>query len=271
MLDQNTGVLADFGVKFVGPSHVRESGLSLRQYLEVDGGKPTSRSRAILRELADGASTVVLSEENLLGAMYRGDAAQLDPLYSNADLRIENVVKTLRENNVTLMMSLRDPADYLVSTYSQALLRGEYDSFSNFVSGVNPDRIVWSNLVKRLLLIPYLSNMVIWRYEAYRQVLPQILGQFLPPQAIAQIRRPRTIVHGGLSRTAVAVARTWAEEQPENVMLAKKARKAFPVGKEHPKYAPWPFAIQEASSEAYARDWAALSQEKGLTQLTTSS
>lgn len=267
MLDQNSDVLTNHGVKFAGPSHMRDSGLSLRQYLQVDGGKPTSRSRAALRELAEGAGTVVLSEENLLGAMFRGDATQLDPLYPTADLRIEGVVKTLRENNVTLMMSLREPADYLVSTYSQALLRGEYDSFSNFVTGVNPDRLIWSNLVKRLLLIPFLSDLVIWRYESYHQVLPQILSQFLPPQAVGQIRRPQTIVHGGLSRTAVAVARTWAEEQPENEMLAKKARKAFPVGEAHPKYAPWPFDLQDASRAAYDRDWESLSREKGLTQL----
>ncbi|SLN65947.1 hypothetical protein PSA7680_03484 [Pseudoruegeria aquimaris] len=264
LLDRNADRLAAASVRYVGPSTLRPTGLSLRQFLGLEDGSRPGAAESVLRDLAGGADTVILSEENLLGPMFQGDAGQLFPLYPKADLRVERIVRGLAGCDLRLMLSVREPASYLVSAYSQAMLRGRYGRFVDFVAGVAPERIQWSNLVKRLSLIEGPRELILWRYEDYRALLPRLLSEMMPAEAAAALDAPEGIAHQGLSRTAVAVAQAWAEDDPEEAGLAKAAREAFPVGPEHPAYDPWPEAIKAESLAAYEADLAAAARLPGV-------
>ncbi|MEP2781554.1 MAG: hypothetical protein ABJO67_06955 [Pseudoruegeria sp.] len=267
ILENSADALAQAGVRYVGPSFLRSTGLSLRRYLGISERGSARASQAAMEELAGDCRCVFLSEENLLGHMYQGDGSEFVPPYPKADLRIEQIVNGLPNCDVNLLLSVRDPASYFVSTYSQALMRGDYRRFSDFASDVRPEEMEWSNLIRRLRLIPDLNDLFVWRHEDYPAVLPKVFGQISSNvQKPSSLRKNKT-VHGGLSRTAVAVALTWAEETPDDSSLGKVARRSFPVGDAHPAYSPWPQEIAEASARAYEDDLNLIADENGITLL----
>ncbi|MCT8159306.1 hypothetical protein [Pseudoruegeria sp. SHC-113] len=264
LLDRNAERLAAASVRYVGPSTIRPTGLSLRQILGLETGSRPGAALPVLEDLAQGARTVILSEENLLGPMFQGDTAQLFPLYPKADLRVERIVRGLSGCNLRLMLSVREPSSYLVSAYSQAMLRARYGRFVDFVGGAQPEQIQWSNLVRRLSLIKGAQELILWRYEEYGALLPQILGEAIPEGVVAALDHPEGLAHQGLSRTAVAVTQAWAEDEPKDKGLAKRAREAFPVSKAHPGFDPWPDTIKEASRAAYEADIATAAALPGV-------
>lgn len=267
-LERNATLLRKSSIKFVGPKYLRQEGQSLQKLFQFGAAQPMApdQARAVLTRLAEGAGRVVFSEENLTGSMYQGDPATLFPIYSDADVRVERFVKTLPDQSVRAFLAIREPSSLLVSTYSQALFRGDYRGFEDFVASVNPARIQWSNLVERLRRVPGLEHLYVWRHEDYPGVSTQLFRRMLRWRTGRLVEVLDRQVHAGLSARAVAQVLAWAAH-PEQEDLGRRARTLYPISDEFPHLSPWPEKLRLQSEAAYHADVVKIAAMEGVSLL----
>ena len=168
---------------------------------------------------------------------------------------------------VGLYLGVRDPAGFLASAYTQWLMSGRTGDFAAYLDGADPAGLAWSELATRLLAVPGVAGLTVWRYEDYPAVLPRVLARMLPEGLDAGIRPLPQVVHPGLSAAAHAavMAELAAGASPEG--LARRLRAAYPKSDGQPGYQPFDAATRAASATAYAADLARLARLPGATVL----
>lgn len=208
---------------------------------------------AVVQRLAGGAERVILSEENLAGHMYRGEAAELFPIFPTADLRLEKLTRTLAAHEVRVFFAIRDPSSYIASAYSHALLTGKYQSFEAFTDGVDPSLVRWSNLIERLRRVAGVETLYVWCYEDYPRVAPKIFRRMVSWKHGGRVQPLGRRANGGFSARAVAEV-LGALGQQEDPELGRRARNDFPVGDDFPRFLPWSQEDRQRSQAAYQAD-----------------
>lgn len=66
--------------------------------------------------------------------------------YRNAETRLRDMGDLFGDNKTQLFMSIRNPATFLSSVYSNI----EGRTFEDFMGGVDPKGILWSDLIRRI-------------------------------------------------------------------------------------------------------------------------
>jgi hypothetical protein len=74
---------------------------------------------------------------------------------------------------------------------------------ADYLGGFDPVRLSWTGLAKRLLAVRGVARLVVWRYEDYAAVRPQILARMLPESLAARADDPPAAIVG-LSQPAYA-------------------------------------------------------------------
>jgi hypothetical protein len=253
------------GVALLLPQDLRGDGLPLEA---VAAGTAPPEDVARLRAgCAPGAGGLILSEENLLGpALRRG----LGPLpYPRAPERLARLLAAAGwEAPVRLLLALRQPADWIVSLWSQRLIAGHGQPFEVFAEGLAPAALGWSELIARLLAVPGVAGADLWRFADYPAVLPALAARALPPEAAAAVRPADAHANPGLSaRAAAVIAAAPGGDRDARKALAAVARARFPVGPDAPPLAPWSPAQLTEAAAAHAEDLARLAALPGVTLL----
>lgn len=119
---------------------------------------PRLRFRRLVRS---SAPVAIVSEENWLG---RSEEGCVFPLYPALERRLTVVA---RPNSVAFL-SIRNPADFAASAYSEALRHTPNEvsleaTRSMFLSNGSP----WLGLVQRIRR--FFPRLQVWRYESYRE------------------------------------------------------------------------------------------------------
>lgn len=109
---------------------------------------------------------VLLSDENLLGSLYRFSAGR--GLYPSSQANLRSFVAILGEDvEVILYLSVRSYAAWLQSAYLQMLKRKRLVAFADFVKTVHLSALSWVGLVERLARAVPRARIVIWSYELF--------------------------------------------------------------------------------------------------------
>ncbi len=92
--------------------------------------------RAKLTQFIQGLEqqTILLSDENIIGSP--GELPQ-GGLYSYARNRIQTFCEDLKDTQITIFLTLRDPHLFLTSMYSEYLRHNEFVPFDEFIAGYN--------------------------------------------------------------------------------------------------------------------------------------
>ncbi|MEO0358032.1 MAG: hypothetical protein AAF386_07015 [Pseudomonadota bacterium] len=256
--------LARAGIRFLGPRHLRGRGKSLRDHLGLDAGQDQDK---VLGDLVQGATSLLMSEENFMGLIINQDGRLAhDTLYPNGARRLINVSRRLAHHRVHLALAVRNPADLLVSAYAQALLAGHYRTWDDFVAGLDPAKLTWSDLIAPIAKAGTFDTITVWQFENYPKIVPDVLTCLLG-QGHPQINiDPMHKSHEGLSDQAVAACAK-RFDAGERGRLGALARKDFPVSGACPKYAPWPQSVVKATAASYAQDVARIQDLPQVTVL----
>lgn len=247
------------GVCFLGPETLRAPGCLIEPLLAFGRDHPDgAQAAACLHERIADADHVLLSEENILGTAHSRQMLREKRFYPGAELRLERLVAALPRGPVTLHMAVRDPAGYLVSAYCQRLYSGHVLPFATFVAGVSLQDMLWSEVVRRLMSVAGVDRCVLWRYEDYQEILPQIAGALLPTRLSPRFLPEPGLVHPGLTVQAHdwLMAQHAAGRSPDG--LAKEARARWPKTPGAMPFAPFDSARLARSARAYAADIAAV-------------
>jgi hypothetical protein len=257
------------GVRYYGPDYFRRTGRSIGAMFGLagdDGPAPRRTPAAQLAFLAKGDDHVLLSEENFIGA---SDAPGPDGKighYAAAEHRVAALVGQIDNVRLRLFLGIRDPADFLTSAYSQFLLTGRIATSRRFRREHPLAAVDWADLVVRLRAVRGVRHLYIWRYEDHADVAPLVLTRMMPGPAGRQITLIPRRINAGLSANALAdlMAR---HKAGENGNLAEAARRAFPVGRRHPRIDIFDTEDQTQSAAAYTSQVARIAAMPGVTLL----
>jgi len=254
--------LARAGLVWLDPRDLRAAPLDPSAAAET--GAPGGAAALV------GAAGVeaLLSEENLLGSAHERGMWLARRLYPRAGARLANLLAATGWHGVGLFMAVRDPAAFLVSAYAQRLYAGQVTDFATFLDGLDPVLLRWSDLAARLVAVPGVAGLTVWRHEDYPAILSRLLPRMLPDDLGAGIRPLPQVVHPGLSAAAHAeVLARIAAGQP-GAGLARALRTRYPKSDAWPGYQPFDATARAASATAYCDDLARLARLDGVTLLT---
>ncbi|MFT4782301.1 MAG: hypothetical protein ACI9IV_000027 [Paracoccaceae bacterium] len=220
------------------------------------GEAPNPEHRA-LPELLEGRGALFLSDENILGTPNR--LFQDGLMYPSAAHRLRGALAILEGGDVELMLAIRDPATFVVSSYGEAMRAYGYMDFRSYFDETPLTALRWPRLVRRLLRAAPTCRMTVWTYERYLETVPQLMKQLLNvPQDAAPlpILPLEAVVRPGLSQRAIEAIRDFCEghaEAPEQASIEDFIN-AYPKSTENPAPDPWTGPEKEALAQQYQRD-----------------
>lgn len=258
------------GVRFFGPSQLRTEDapgpLSAVLNPQADPAR-VEAWRERLESWLCNARRTLLSEENLPGTF----TPELlfgpqDMVYPQAAPRLERLMVLAGGHPATLLLGVRHPLDFVTSAYGMRLNGDQRPGLARYLGDFSPQRIRWSDLAGRLLAVPGVERLVVWRFEDYPGVRPAILAEMVGPEAagLVGLRTPDQV---GWSQAAYRHLRwnyylSWKYRVPRNVdrrmALAREAKVRFPKGLRWPGMVLFGRRERAAADAAYARDWDAL-------------
>lgn len=238
-LDASEERLAAQGVRFYGPRALRQERQSLFDLfnLQVSNQTPKpSRSRAdqLNHMLGDG-HRLVLSNENFVGTLNHGGLTMPMPLYPHTTERVRALASALDCGPIEVYVGIRNPTNFLVSSYSQALMGGSQVSFAEYVKANPVQGVYWPGLIARLRATPGVGSITVWRYGDYKPLFHQIMALMTGCPGVVEPAKGRA--HRGLSQRAVDEVLSYSG--PEDIRdFVRKIRDQFPAGVDNKPFRP---------------------------------
>ncbi|KPQ07259.1 MAG: hypothetical protein HLUCCA12_05465 [Rhodobacteraceae bacterium HLUCCA12] len=275
-LAHRRGALGRGGTALFLPGDLRKDGLRLQNYLGLEPSAASAAEhgaqiRAAFATAARWADRLVVSDENILGALYNPGVFREGTLYAHAGARLALLAATLPDGPVTVALALRNPAGYLTSVYSQWLMSGRVMPFDRFLGAVDPAALRWSGLVERLIDAMPGLRLAVWRYEDYPAVAPAVLRGLLSEGAsLVRLAQPRA--HPGLSARAHAAVmdecRAFMMADRDHVASRVQAlREAYPKGAVYPAFHPFDQDTLARTTASYDTDCAEIARMDRVTAL----
>ncbi len=192
-LDDVRTELAKRGTAYFGPHHIRTEPTGLRGLLE--GTLPSPIARRQLWRACGGAGRLIASEENVLGLMDDNFCPGSPPggFYACAAARVARVLDALQPRQTTIFMGLRDPADYYAACYRFHIQTKDFLPWSVYSARLPLREVSWLGPVRALAALPQVASLILWRWEDYPAVAPQILAAMLEEDAAAVSLPPQRI------------------------------------------------------------------------------
>lgn len=182
---RNADAFRSDGVAIPGPSRYRNLLSELINTLGTNPPAPDAREillDAILSSDANQVDRLLLSHENLFCVPKLTLAG--GRLYRKAEQRIWNIKQLFAGDEIEVHMGLRNPATFLPAVYAIT----PYASFDEFMQGLDPMHVRWSDLVTRLRSEHPDVPLTIWCNED----TPMIWGQIMRDMAGIELTRKIT-------------------------------------------------------------------------------
>lgn len=259
--------LHDAGVHYAGPRDLRAGRFALVSLLS---GAPrpqlTSRCRRYFHAAFAAYPEIILSDENILGGTRRHRLFGAGGIiYPEAEARLKALGGIVGPRPIVAALSVRDPARYNVSAFALQLWQGNELEFPEYLAGRDPATLNWTDLARRILSVPGIARLVVWRYEDYRTLRPRILRALLPAGAARAVPDPRP-ANISISQPAYdwLLRRAMEDDDTDLRILARRARTRFPRTAENPPLELLDEAVLARSAAAYRRDIAELRRLAGV-------
>ena len=258
------------GVSLHGPAQLRGKGRTLAArfglpYAKYPPEHPMPPA-AVLAELLDGADRLVLTEENFVGPLSRKGRKLSQPLYKRAGERLALLAPLVAPAGLDLFLGIRRPTNFLNSVYGQVVLSGHVIWPKHFFAETPVGAVDWVGLVDRLLAVPGVRSLTVWRHEDYGTLFPAICAALLGPEAARHVTPAEGRPHAGLS--AAAVRARMKKPAPGTLRPEiRELRRALPAGPDHAAF-DWFDAETHAEAQVlYDLQCEAIASRPGVTLL----
>ena len=261
--------LAEAGIYYAGPDLLRTDLCPLVDGVGAKGPQghaKAQRASAVLHQAQADFPHLLVSDENLLGGTNRmGLFDRKGRIYPLAAPRLQRIIALTGAKDVTVALSVRDPAAFMVSAFSLQITRGHELDIRDYLCGRDVAALSWSELAERLLGVEGVSRLVLWRYEDYGALRPQILARLLTPELVPAIPEPPP-ANMGLTQMAYdwLIARAMEDSDADLRSLVREAWRKFPKTGDRAGLRLLEDDEYRRSAEAYAADLAALRAMTGV-------
>ena len=202
------------------------------------GGAGLRDSQALLAASMARTGSIFLSDENLLGSLYR--FSRVKGIYPDAQANLKAIASLLkRDVDIVIYLSIRNYSGWLESVYLQFLKkRKKLISFEEFLELACVESISWYSLVCRLTEAIPLARFVLWRYEDFVDNNKKILDDIAI--VLGDAKLGMVDFEGNPSLSVVAydalmAARAAGIRKEDARKLVKFVRKHFAVTSGYPK------------------------------------
>jgi len=202
------------------------------------GGAGLRDSQALLASSMARTGSIFLSDENLLGSLYR--FSRVKGIYPDAQANLKAIASLLqRDVDIVIYLSIRNYSGWLESVYLQFLKkRKKLISFEEFLELPCVESISWYSLVCRLTEAIPLARFVLWRYEDFVDNNQKILDGIASELGDAKLGMVDFEGNPSLSVVAydaLMAARAAGIRNEDARKLVKFVRKHFAVTSGYPK------------------------------------
>jgi hypothetical protein len=202
------------------------------------GGVGLRDCQALLAASMERAGSMFLSDENLLGSLYRFSRER--GVYPGAQENLQVIAGLFkRDADIVIYLSIRNYASWLESVYLRFLKkRKKLISFEEFLGLACVESISWYSLVCRLSEAIPSARIVLWRYEDFVDNNQKILNSI--SSVLGDVKLTMVDFDGNPSLFVVAydalmAARVAGIRNGDARKLVKFVRKHFAVTSGYPK------------------------------------
>lgn len=265
-LQRRPRILRDAGIAFWGPRTMRRG--KRKAYIPGVAGASAARredlapvvaefATAFEKEQAAGMSTLLVSDENILGAMrdnYRGAT-----LYADARARLMALAGLLPGPPARIFLCVRDYADYAVSIHAHLATRMAVGDFDTDRLQHMGDRHGWRSVVGDIRSVFPDARISLWRYVGRAAAVRGSIGVMLGHDIAQRIGEMPRGQNRSASRFAlVEIAKLWQDRngraKSDIQALAEHFRDRLPG----PRLEPFSPAQIATLQERFNADWNAL-------------
>lgn len=266
-LAKNADVLRAEGIGVWAPADVRQmDGFSdicnTQQQLEQGEAKAVLKA-AHARELlqdnlsearASGLSSLLISEENILGTMQRNLLRQ--QLYDNAGWRLKTYAHFLQTPPKRVVLGLRSYGAYWRSIYMFALHKRPLGPFSNFSYELATQPLGWCDLIAHIRAAFPQSELCVWTQEGFRGNEVAIISEALGRDTVGALQPLERIANRGMRVADIPYILRARQQEPEiaHKKLIDKIAKIRGRGVELPEPAMFTAAQDAQMAARYAED-----------------
>ncbi|MEM1162459.1 MAG: hypothetical protein AAGJ28_16120, partial [Pseudomonadota bacterium] len=179
--------------------------------------------------------------------------------YGDIALAISPVVEAIDGRQTTLMLAVRDYADFLPSAYGQLLRGWRYIAFTDDLHRrLFHFRGGWPDVVTDLRnAFPHAVDLKVWQVEAF-ETLEREVFHALVGAAAKGLARPGGMPLAGPSGAAIHAIHELAKDHIPSTEEMRELLMAWPKFEGHPAFDPWTDEERAALTARYRADLAKL-------------
>lgn len=268
---RNREDFAQRGVSVPGPGKYR--GLLRETLHALCENDPAPNARRILMDAildADHVDRVILSNAHFFGAPRT--AVRQGLLYTNAPVRLAQLVQLFEPDQIEVFMAIRNPATFLPHAFKQSP-RGD---LLDFMGGVDPRLVRWSDLLTRMRQAVPEVSITVWCNEDSPMIWAQIIRE------IAALDHGQKIIGGFdllsdiISKEGMTRFRAYLKKKPDiSEMQKRQVIAAFlekfaldDVIEEELDMPGWTDALVQEMTDVYDEDLHTINRIPGVQLLT---
>ncbi len=198
-------------------------------------------TKEMFEVLSDGRKNLFISDENIIGTpqgLMRDGC-----FYRNAHAKLQRAFSMLEPvSDVKLMLAIRNPTTFVASSYGETIRSQGFLSFKDYRREMKPKEMSWLDLVHRIKSAMPGLDLLVWRFEDYRKVLPELISYVntSDPEEI-DYSESSGVVRPGLSQKAIDEIKVLCNKFPETTSSDdyEEIVRLYPKSDSFPAPKPW--------------------------------
>jgi len=268
---RNKDDFARAGVAVPSPGRYRK--LLKETMVALRDAPPGDEARDVLLDAmldAETADRIILSNAHFFGAPRA--AVRQGVLYPSAPERIANMRSLFPYDGLEVFMAIRNPAAFLPLVFDQS----PRDSFADFLGGVDPREVRWSETVLRIRDAAPDVALTLWCNEDSPLIWAQIIREMAGLDHGQKITGGFDLLSAIMSKEGMKRFRAYLKERPDLSEMHKRRVVAAFLDKfaledeieEELDLPGWNDALVDEMTELYDEDLAEIQRIPGVTVLT---
>lgn len=179
---KNADTFAEQGVKVPGPGKYRRL---IRETIQtLDGAPPASDTRDVLLDAIlddEQCNRLVMSHAQFMCVHRR--VFENGIFYELAEQKLTGLANLFPDDEIEIFLGLRNPATFLPAVYGE----NPSDSFEDFMHGVDPLDLRWSDLIARIRTILPKASLTVWCNEDTPLIWAQLIRELAGVDPLTRI------------------------------------------------------------------------------------
>ena len=168
----------------------------------------------------------IVFDENICGRL----KPLVDKVYPMLVPRLTALLSVFDNHSVSIFLCLRNYADFYRSAYLEYIRTSKHLTFEEFVGDFDCLGYGWPDLINDLLTVVKPHQLVLYRYDQYRQIMPKVAARLVDvPSAKMNLQQGERI-YQSLSNKAIDIVENSMHilSREERVLALKALETVFP-------------------------------------------